>query len=250
MRQAGWVRCELLSYQDLLGHPAHTLCRQLAQPHAALLWIDLPGRHGFEHQRRPQRLLHCLISVVRAQRSHGGHVVIVADSKNALWTTDFLAQLRLLVPQEAYISWCALKVQAILDEGLSSRADRLWATFTVPSLQCSCETPWITHVHDFRPDEHRSEQAEARRTARDVQQQLFLCLLVQHVDRAMSRHGVEGPAESNRSRSTTSPSPTDAFPTEARMRAKLKQLDKPKDSVKKKKFPIEHHYDDCGDSTV
>ena len=248
MRQAGWAHCELLSYGDLIGHPVHTLCRQLAQAYATLLWIDLPTRHGFEHQRRPQRLLHSLLSILRAQSNHGGHIIIVSDSKNALWTTDFLAQARLFVPHEAYISWCALRIPAVVDEGLSSRVDRLWASFSIDAQPCTCEQPWITHVHDARPDDHRSPQAEARRQARDDQQQLYVRRLAEHVDRAMKRHGVEGPAESiSTATSSTTPSPN--FPTEARMRAKLKQLDKPKDAVKRRKFPIEHHYDDCGDST-
>ncbi|CAK0873248.1 unnamed protein product, partial [Prorocentrum cordatum] len=154
------------------------------------------------------------------------------------------------VPHEADIHRCSFDVPSLPDESgervWSDWVDRIQASFRVNAKPCVCQGRRRRHKSDWRS----SSDSDQRKQQRDEQHLQYMVAMLREINDALVIEGNRSPPESRTKEAMIVDIHQEGSsnPTEARMRAKMKALvDKPKEA-KRKKFEIENHFDDCGDS--
>ena len=211
-------RAELLPIRNLRGHEMTSALERLARKSYRLLLIDLPHRAVLELDRRPSRILERLEKCVRAQQGAQGDTLLLAPWHDAVWSSPAVRRImQQLLQHQSRVNWCRFQLRPPGEsQALSDRSDKTLSSFRMPALDCHCKQPRATHRHDWRITDDDPEQTELRKL-RDKQHIAFLQALCYTIKGALGLVSAQGRDSVSESNSKA------AFPTEARMRAKLRE---------------------------
>ena len=257
LRQAGVVVVFPLNPHRLASqHYLLSLVNQLRTAEPLILWIRLSGPAQF-HDIKQNYIRHGAEVLITEQLSAHRHVMIETHRKNPLLQAGIIGQSLLsgaLFSQE--ISWCKLGIRH--SDGLSpTNETSLITSFLLPSLdKCDCESK---RLHKNKARDHKSIRSFADSvvavvfTIPDLGQQPKSGVGILSGSQYAGSKTTDNPTPPNIKVSALVSQVAEAFPTDAAEMAKAARdaysnaNDGAKPEVKRKKFQVEQHWDDCGD---